>query len=121
MVLPAFSKSDSLLLLLQGMGLGAMLTMIVGFTLGGWTRSSTAMQQADEQTSIALVSALAPICVDNFRSSKGSTANFATLNKQSAYRRTEYIENGGWAIFPGSDTAGSGVAEACARLLSDLQ
>ena len=119
MAIPSVLKGESLTRLLQGTAFGAIAAMIVGFNWGGWTLGSTAMQNADKQTDAAVVLALAPICVDKFQASPDQEANLAALNGQASYKRTGFIEDGGWAILPGSDKAGSGVAKACAKLLMD--
>lgn len=118
MAMPSFLKGESITRLLQGGALGAVGTMLLGFNLGGWTLGSTAAQAAEDQTETALISALAPICVDNFQSSADTVANLAALNQQSSYKRTSFIEDGGWAILPGNEKAGAGVAKECAKLLT---
>ena len=44
-----------------GVVIGSILTMIVGFSWGGWTTSSTARQVAMQQTDAAVSAALLPI------------------------------------------------------------
>ena len=43
------------------------------------------------------------------------------LKKVSSYQQGSFIEKGGWATLPGSDTANSSVARACAEMLSSLK
>jgi len=43
------------------------------------------------------------------------------LKKVSSYQQSTFIEKGGWATLPGSDTANSAVAQACANMLNDLK
>lgn len=120
MAIPAALKGESLTRLLQGTALGAIAAMIIGFNWGGWMLVSTAEEQASNEVESALVSALAPICVDRFQSSSDQVANLAALDEQSSYKRTGYIEDNGWAVLPGSDEAQAGVAKACAQLLKDI-
>ena len=91
--------------------------MMLGFGWGGWMLGSTAEKQASQRSSSALIGALAPICVDKFQSSINVVANLAALNDESSYRRYQKIEEGGWAVFPGSDMAVEGVAKECAKIL----
>ena len=91
----------------------------MALTGAGGCCGSTAVRQADEQTEIALISALAPIFVEKFQSSSVTVASLAALHEQSSYKRTGYIEDGGWAILTGSDKASAGVAKACVKLLTD--
>lgn len=117
MAIPSFLKGESIVRLLQGGALGAIAAMILGFNWGGWTLGSTAEKTADNQSKAAVVSVLAPICVEQFNSSSDNVANLATLSAAQFYKRTSIIEDGGWAIFPGSDKANSGVAKECAKIL----
>lgn len=120
MAMPEMLKGESLTRLLQGTAFGAIAAMIIGFNWGGWTLGSTAMKQADEQTNTATVAALAPICVDNFQSSPDATANLAAIKEASSYKRTGMVDDGGWAVLPGNEKAGAGVAKACAKLINEL-
>ncbi len=119
MAIPSFLKGESIVRLLQGGALGAIAAMILGFNWGGWTLGSTAEKTADNQSKAAVVSVLAPICVEQFNSSSDNVANLATLSAAQSYKRTSIIEDGGWAILPGSDKANSGVAKECAKILMD--
>ena len=119
MAIPSFLKGESIVRLLQGSALGAVSAMILGFNWGGWTLGSTAEKNAENQSKISVVSALAPICAEQFTSSADNAANMATLSTAPSYKRTNIIEDGGWAILPGSDKAKAGVAKECAKLLID--
>ena len=114
-------QGDSLKRLLQGAAAGAVVAMIVGFGWGGWTLGSTVEKVAKERADTAMVAALAPICVDQFRGAVNASANLSELNKFSySWDREAFIEKGGWAIMPGSGTTNSAVAKACAETLSTL-
>jgi hypothetical protein len=41
-------------------------TLVIGFTWGGWVTGGTAREKAQKDVSTALVSALSPVCVDNY-------------------------------------------------------
>ncbi len=121
MQLPSILQGDSLNRLLQGAAAGAVATMVVGFSWGGWMTSGTATELQKKSVSTALVSALSPICVDKFQHSAEATANLAELKKVSSWQQGDFIEKGGWATMPGGDTAERSVAEACATMLRSLQ
>jgi hypothetical protein len=122
MEIPSVLQGESLKRLLQGAAVGAVVTMIVGFNWGGWTLGSTVGKVAAERADSAVVAALAPICVDQFRQAPNTSANLSELNKISySWDRDAFIEKGGWAIMPGSETASSGVVKACAETLSSLK
>jgi len=46
-----------------GAVLGSILTMIVGFSWGGWTTGTTARQMGMTQADAAVTAALVPICL----------------------------------------------------------
>lgn len=121
MEMPAILKGDSLTRLLQGAAAGAIVTLIVGFNWGGWVTGSTAKEMVQRSTTSAVVSALSPICVDKFQASAAAATNMAELKKVSSYQQGSFIEKGGWATLPGSDSANSAVARACAEMLSSLK
>ena len=79
MEMPSFLKGDSPTRLLQGAAAGVAATLIVGFNWGGWTLGSTVEKVAKEQADTAVVAALAPICVDQFRQAENATANLSEL------------------------------------------
>jgi hypothetical protein len=121
MAMPAIIQGDSLKRLLQGAAAGAVATLIVGFYWGGWVTGGTAKEMVQRSTTSAVVSALSPICVDKFQRATGAAANMVELKKVSSYQQSSFIEKGGWATLPGSDSANSAVAQACANMLNDVK
>ena len=118
MELPQILQGESLKRLLQGAFVGFLATAVIGFYWGGWTLESTAKQMTEKGAKSAVVAVLAPICVDRFRHTAAASANLIELQKVSSWQQGSFIEKGGWATLPGSEVATSGVAEACANLLS---
>jgi len=122
MEIPSFLQGDSLKRLLQGAAAGAVVAIVVGFNWGGWTLGSTVEKVAKERADSAVVAVLAPICVAQFRQAANASANLGELNKFSyAWDRDAFVEKGGWAIMPGSDTANLAVAKVCAETLASLK
>ena len=122
MELPSILQGPSLTRLLQGAAAGAVATMIIGFNWGGWTLGSTVEKVAKDRADTAVVAALAPICVDQFRQAVNAGGNLSELNKFSyAWDRSTFVEAGGWAIMPGGEKADSAVAKACAETLTSLK
>ena len=100
---------------------GAAALAIVGFTFGGWVTGGKAAELARAQAEKAVVSALAPICVDNFRHAKNADENLGKLKAIGySWEKGTYVSQGGWATLPGSSEPNSGVAQACAEMLSSL-
>jgi hypothetical protein len=106
---------------LWGVAGGALALAIGGFTLGGWTTGSRAEAAAVERANAAVVSALAPICVERFQRTSDVSANLATLRKTASWSQGDFVEKGGWATLPGSNPPDqvSAVAKACALLLTN--
>ena len=114
-------RGESLTRLLQGVAVGAIATLAIGFGWGGWMLGSSAKTLADSTASSAVVAAIAPICVDQFQRSANAANNLTELKKADSWQQAAFVEKGGWAIMPGSKAADSGVPQACAALLSNLK
>src|SRR5207253_9243262 len=85
-----------------GAVLGSVLTMIVGFSYGGWPTSSTAARLAKQQADTAVTTALVPLCVAQ------SQADHAGVNKlgevkalASSCDQQEVVTKTRWAPVPG--------------------
>ncbi len=96
----------------------AVLTMIVGFTWGGWVRGATARSMADTAAEEAVVKHLAPICVVQFKQDPARDQKLKELNALSVYERSDYVQKQGWAKMPGEVAPDSKVADECAKLIS---
>jgi hypothetical protein len=101
-----------------GVVVGAIGTMIVGFSWLGWTLGSTAERLAVERTNAAIVVALTPACVARFMQQPGASAKLAEFQKIDSWRQREFIEAGGWATLKGDKMPNSGLANACAEELA---
>jgi hypothetical protein len=104
--------------LLWGAFIGAAACMIIGFTWGGWVTGGTARAQAATTARDAVVMALAPICAERFRAQGDAAAQIAALAKGSSWERGSVVEKSGFALMPGSKTADTDVARACAEMLA---
>jgi hypothetical protein len=101
-----------------GVVIGSILTMIVGFSWGGWTTSSTANQLAMKQADAAVTAALVPICLAGEKSDVARAKKLGELTAiTSSYEQTEFVMKAGWATFPGKQDPNRDVAEACASQL----
>jgi hypothetical protein len=99
---------------------GAVAFSVVGFSSLGWTLSSTAEKMATQRAAAAVVTALAPICVEKFQHQADAPAKLVEFNKVASWNRRSVIEKGGWATMPASDTPNSAVASACVEKLGSL-
>jgi hypothetical protein len=86
---------------------GAVALAIAGFGWGGWVTGGKAEAAAVQRADSAVVAALA--------------ANLSALKQVDTWSRGEFVEKGGWAKLPGSNSPEqvSAVAQACAVLLAD--
>ena len=121
MELPAILQGESLTRLLQGIVTGAIATVVVGFYWGGWVTGGNAKDMVQKSATSAIVTALAPICVDKFRHQTDATASLTELKKVNSWQQASFVEKGGWATMPGSTSPDSAVARACAELLGNLK
>ena len=103
---------------IQGAVVGAVAAVIVGFSWGGWVTGGSSNKAAAASAHDATVAALAPICVDRFRAQGDAAAKLVELAKASTWERGGVIEKSGFAMMPGSKTADSDVARACAEILA---
>lgn len=105
---------------LWGIAGGAIALAIVGFTWGGWVTGSKADSTATQRANTAVVTALAPICVEKFQRAADVPANLAALKKADSWSQGDFVEKGGWATVPGKNPPEqvSAVAKACAQLLA---
>lgn len=95
-----------------------IITMVVGFTWGGWVTGGTARAMAAVTGEDAVVKRLAPICVSQFNEEPEKDRKLAEMNEISAWQRTDYVSKQGWATMPGEQEYDRGVASECARLLT---
>lgn len=102
---------------LMGAAGGAVALAILGFTWGGWVTAGSAKTLADQRASDAVVAALAPVCVANFRLDKDSAAQLVELKKARSWEHASFIEKHGWSTIPGAKTPDSVMSRACAELI----
>ena len=101
-----------------GAVIGSIITMVLGFSWGGWTTSGTATRSAISRADAAVTTALVPICVAQEKIDSAPGKKLGELKAMtSSYDQTEFVMKTGWATFPGTAEPNRGVAEACAAAL----
>ena len=95
----------------------AVVTMIIGFTWGGWVTGGTARRMAEAQGEGAVVERLAAICVEGFNGDSTKIQKLAELKEISDWQQAEYVMKHGWATMPGQKEPERDVASECARRL----
>ena len=93
-----------------GLVVGAVITMIIGFAVGGWTTSGTTKTMTEE----AVLASQAAICVAQFMKQPNYEEKLNELEKIDSWKRAEFIEKGGWDKMPGQEKADYAVSRACA-------
>ena len=73
--------------------------MIIG--LGGWTISSTTQTMSDEKVLASQVA----ICVAQFMKDPNHEAKLKEFERMDSWKRSEFIEKGGWGKMPGQEKA----------------
>ena len=99
-----------------GLIIGAIVVMTIGFAWGGWITGGTAQKMTGE----AVLASQAAICVAQFMKQSDHQEKLTELGKVESWKRSEFIEKGGWDKMPGQEKAGSSVAQACAKGLDVL-
>ncbi|WP_256752856.1 hypothetical protein [Mesorhizobium sp. Mes31] len=98
----------------------AVLTMIVGFTAGGWTTGGTALKMAQTSARDARAELVANLCVEKFVSAADASQNLAKLKETSSYQRDSFITDGGWINLAGIKRKAPGAADLCAEKLAAM-
>jgi alpha/beta superfamily hydrolase len=114
---PSMLQGESLTRLLQGATAGAVATIIVGFSWGGWSLGSTANKMAQEQSERAVVAALAPVCADKFRALPDAAAKTVALSKVDSWNRAAEFPKE-FITLPGETYPSSALVNACYALLA---
>lgn len=102
--------------------IGAAVVAVVGFSAGWVVTGGSAREMAEQQGEKAVVAALTPICVAQFKELTPDmrTTQLAALKGESSWARGDYVEKQGWATMPGGKEAEDEVADACAMELMKL-
>ena len=118
--LSPYVDGDSPKRLFQGLAVGAIATMVIGFGWGGWHLGSTVKEIVQTASQKARIAALAPICAAKFQqAAKDDNKLIVDLKAIDSWRRDTYLRDAGWATFPGKAEPDNRVAAACAGLLDE--
>ena len=96
---------------------GSVVTMIIGFSWGGWMTSSGADRLATDRSRTAVTTALVPVCLEKSKADPAGSRKVVALKAlPSSYDQREAVLNDGWASI-GAGEANRDVADACASEL----
>ena len=96
-----------------GMVGGAIATMIVGFSWGGWITQGKAGQMETASATEAVVKAFTPLCVAR---AEQQTDKVAVLKEESSWKHRDFVVDAGW-VDNVVDNYQYDVAAACASML----
>lgn len=116
MQVPSILQGESLKRLLQGAAAGAIATIVLGFSWGGWSLSSTVDTMAKARSELAVVTALAPVCADKFRALPDAEAKKVALSKVDSWKRRDEFPKE-FVTLPGESYPSSALVDACYTLL----
>ena len=94
-----------------------VITMIVGFSWGGWVTGGTAQKMAEVAATKAVVERLSLICLDQFSQDPDKAQKLIEFIETKAYQRDDYVTDQGWANMFGDEKPDRNVAFACAKLI----
>jgi hypothetical protein len=98
----------------------SVLTIIVGFTFGGWTTGGTTSRMVNEARTAGQTDIAAAVCLANFRQAPTARANHAELAGLTLPRQRQFVIDQAWAQVPGAERVNRAVAELCARNISQM-
>jgi hypothetical protein len=88
MKIPAILQGEARTRFLQGIAVGAISTMTIGFIWGGWVTGGTARSMNAMAENSGRMSVLVPMCVTQFTAADGAVAKFKAA---SSYSRDSVI------------------------------
>jgi len=104
-----------------GLAVGMVVLMIVAFSAGWVVTSGTADSQAKQISTSAVLDRLVPISIAQFMKDPNKAERLTEMKAADHWKRGEFVQKQGWATMPGEKAPDSGVADECARRLSELK
>lgn len=96
-----------------GMAAGAVATMIVGFSWGGWVTQGTAGAMETASAKAAVVEVLTPMCVAR---AEQQSDKLEVLKQESSWKHRDFVVKAGWVDNVADDYQYE-VAVSCASTL----
>jgi alpha/beta superfamily hydrolase len=88
MQLPSILQGESRTRLLQGIATGAIATIVIGFSWGGWVTGGTAKKMAAASETAGQMSVLVPLCVAQFMVIDGAVTK---IKVTESYRHDDVV------------------------------
>jgi hypothetical protein len=107
-----------------GLGVGAVVLLIVIFSAGWVVTSGSAEDKAEAMAKGAVMNRLAPIAVAQFMLDPNKEDRLNELKELKTYgenSRSKYVQKQGWATMPGEKDPDVQVADEAVKRLMDLK
>ena len=99
----------------------SVLTMVLGFTWGGWVTGGGADKMAAEAATAAHVELASTVCATNFAATPTARAQQEEMLALSSYQQRGFVEKQPWALMPGETSVSRSVADTCARTIAEME
>jgi hypothetical protein len=113
MQIPTWTKPG-----ITGAIVGAIATMVIGFSQGGWYSGGSAERLAQQRADVAVLDALVPICVNQSKLDPDTVTKLGQLiAMKTSYEQRDFVISSGWATMPAADGPNRDLASRCANVL----
>src|SRR5580704_14959406 len=93
-------RGESLTRLMQGVAVGVVATLVVGFGWGGWMLGSSARTLADNKATSAVAAAIAPLGPPQAQPRADASAKLAAQKESSSWEQATFFQKVGGAFMP---------------------
>jgi hypothetical protein len=100
---------------------GGIGTMVIGFNAMGWMSATSTEKLVLQQSRVAVIEALVPICVSQQKKDPESATKLTQLvGMKTSYEQRDFVMTAGWATMPEGSEPNRDVASQCAELLAKV-
>ena len=114
MQVPSVLQGESRTRFLQGVAVGAIAAMVIGFAWGGWVTGGTARSMATTAQTDGQMSVLVPLCVTQFMAGEGAVAK---IKVTPSYGQVDVVRE--FVKTVAGTQMDYGLARACAAAVHD--
>ena len=104
-----------------GMGVGAIVLLIVIFSAGWVVTSGSAEAKAKLIAQETVISHLAPIAVEQFMKDPNRKERLKELKALDSWKRGEYVQKQGWVTMPGSEVPNRDIESEVVSRIMELE
>src|SRR3546814_571943 len=98
-----------------------VLTMLLGFTWGGWVTGGTAKEMTESAVEDTRAELAAAVCVDRFLKASDVGARLASLREIDSWNRSSFMEKEGWVTLRGTEDPVPEAGDLCAEQLMEAK